>query len=360
MSMLDAVCCCVVGVLIQASRTESSRADLMLAGGAVRPPDALAGDGLPGRLADTGLYRPGSSTTIDPRNLEYVPQYPLWSDGGSKRRWIRLPEGQPIDAGNPDRWRFPVGTRFWKEFSFSSRTETRYIERRADGSFRYGTYVWNLDNTDAELAPTRGIRGLRPIGGGLRHDIPSQTDCLVCHEERGGVLGFGALQLSPDRDPLAPHRESLPAGVVDLGVLSRRGLLRAFPSGLLQTPPRVAARTPRERAALGYLFGNCANCHNSDGPLASLGLDFDVSVLPTGGTARGTLSTSVGRASRYRIHDATYSLRIAAGRPEDSTIAFRMRSQEGAARMPPLATQQQDSEGVQLIERWIREDLVTF
>ncbi len=87
---------------------------------------------LPGRLSQTGLYRAGSSTEIAPDHLPYAPQYPLWSDGASKRRWIWLPPGTQIDASDPDRWQFPIGTRFWKEFSFGERTETRYLERLSD------------------------------------------------------------------------------------------------------------------------------------------------------------------------------------------------------------------------------------
>src|SRR5688500_6556239 len=60
---------------------------------------------LPAKLSRTGLYLPGT-TVVDPRNRLFVPQYPLWSDGASKRRWIRLPEGGAIDASDPDYWRF--------------------------------------------------------------------------------------------------------------------------------------------------------------------------------------------------------------------------------------------------------------
>jgi hypothetical protein len=94
-----------------------------------------------------------------------------------------------------------------------------------------------------------------------RYAIPSRTDCLACHEGAAvPVLGFSALQLSADRDPLAPHAE--PASGTDLGALVARGLLRNLPPALLKQPPRIAAATPIERAALGYLHGNCGHCHS--------------------------------------------------------------------------------------------------
>ena len=44
---------------------------------------------------------------IDPRNLAFAPQYPLWTDGAAKRRWISLPPGTAIDASDPENWVFP-------------------------------------------------------------------------------------------------------------------------------------------------------------------------------------------------------------------------------------------------------------
>src|SRR5262245_14466067 len=61
---------------------------------------------LPRLLSETGLYLDGDTRTVDPKNLPYSPQYALWTDGATKRRWVRLPDGQRIDASNPDRWVF--------------------------------------------------------------------------------------------------------------------------------------------------------------------------------------------------------------------------------------------------------------
>ena len=88
---------------------------------------------LPQTLRETGLYADWESKRVADGNLPYSPQYPLWTDGAAKRRWIHLPAGKFIDARKPDAWEFPVGTKLWKEFSFGRRVETRYIERRASG-----------------------------------------------------------------------------------------------------------------------------------------------------------------------------------------------------------------------------------
>ena len=161
----------------------------------------------PERLQDTGLYSDWTTRTIGADKLPFSPQYPLWTDGAAKSRWMHIPPGKFIDATNPDVWRFPVGTRFWKEFRFARRAETRFIEHTRTG-WQFATYVWSEDGSEATLAPETGIRYSVPINDDVRHAIPSRTDCRACHEA-GPVraLGVTALQLSTDRDPNAPHAE---------------------------------------------------------------------------------------------------------------------------------------------------------
>src|SRR5512135_153247 len=111
---------------------------------------------LPVRLSDTGLYQRGSTTLVRAGVIAYSPQYPLWSDGTRKRRWIYLPPGTAINASHVDAWEFPVGTRLWKEFGYGGRIETRMIERLRGGAWRFASYVWNAEGTDAVLAPEDG------------------------------------------------------------------------------------------------------------------------------------------------------------------------------------------------------------
>ena len=81
----------------------------------------------PEHLADTGLYADFALRTPAPGVLTFAPQYPLWTDGAAKRRWISLPPGEAIDATDIDNWQFPIGTRLWKEFAFERAVETRFM-----------------------------------------------------------------------------------------------------------------------------------------------------------------------------------------------------------------------------------------
>ena len=255
------VACCLVALVLTglpAHRQEPLRAIAPL------PPD----------LGATGLYVPGSSAIVRPDNVPFSPQYPLWSDGATKRRWLHIPSGTFIDASRPDAWNFPPGTKVWKEFSHGRRVETRLIERLDDGTFRYATYVWNEEGTQARLAPAEGLPAL-PVSGAPRgrYVIPAESDCRACHESATApLLGVSALQLSSDRDPLAPHAEPVLPGHADLHALIARGWLRNLPAALREQAPRIAASSPVARAALGYLHANCGHCHNDNGSPAPVDL----------------------------------------------------------------------------------------
>jgi hypothetical protein len=240
------------------------------------------------------------------------------------------------------------------------------MELTSSGRWIYATYVWNEDGTDAVLASPQGIPGSHEIRGGVRHDIPGYYDCLACHEgQPSRVLGFSALQLSPDRDPLAPHAQQPVAGAIDLDDLLDRGLLRGYPEKLAMHAPRIEAPSARARAALGYLHGNCGGCHNDRGPLADLGMSLTATLSSNDGKARSrALLTAVDRPGRFRPAPCETCnlapediLRIEAGHPERSVLIARMSSRSAALQMPPLGTHLVDEEAVALLGSWIRTDL---
>lgn len=303
------------------------------------------------RLADTGLYRPGTLEIADGL-LAFSPQYTLWADGASKRRWLYLPPGAVIDARNPDAWVFPPGVRLWKEFRYDRAVETRLIERLADGSWRFSVYVWNAGGTDATLASEFGIKTL-PVAAapGGRYVVPSRTDCIACHE--GGavpVLGFSALQLSTDRDEAAAHAEPLREDDVTLTGLAERGLLVNLPPALLTSPPRGAGRTPAERAALGYLHANCGHCHNDGGAIDLVALNLSMTVA---GELSPILTTLLDVPSEKRVFG--FDRRVVAGNAPASVLALRMRSRDPHLQMPPLGTRLVDRDGLALVEAWINQ-----
>lgn len=336
----------------------------MAVGGAVRAgsADRSVPVKAPERLSETGLYDGGAAAgRIADGNLPFEPQYPLWTDGAEKARWIRLPKGTRIYAKDSGYWVFPVGTKFWKHFAFDGRkVETRMIWRARPSQWVFATYLWNEEQTEAFLAPESGVRNHYPIRAGAAHSIPGTAECLACHESGGTpILGFNALQLSDDRDPLAPHAQPLPKGALTLRTLHAADRLLPRRPDLVRHPPRLKARSPRERAVLGYLSANCGSCHNERGPLAKLGLHLQYSPYTRKNEPEVAFSTAVGVNGQYVTPgtESSQSRRIAPGRAEASAIVYRMSSRRPASQMPPLGSAIVDTEAVALIKAWIAEEL---
>lgn len=304
---------------------------------------------LPRSLRDTGLYADWTTNTVAPANRPFTPQYPLWTDGATKRRWIYLPPGTQIDASAPDAWQFPIGTRLWKEFSFGRRAETRYMERTAAG-WRYASYVWTADGSDA-LLTTRAVRTDASVAAGVQHVVPGERDCRACHANGPTpVLGFSALQLSPDRDPHAVHREPVAADAIDLTSLVTNDQLRDWPAKLVA--PRIEARSADERAALGYLHGNCGGCHRTGSAIASLGMVLEQSVIAPTQLAR---STTIDQPSKFTVPGTTAGTRIVPGDPGHSVLLARINARTALLQMPPLGSQLVDDEAITLLSRWITQ-----
>lgn len=332
-------------------------ADSATGDGEVAAADSPVTTPAPDLLRNTGLYSNFARKEINPANRRFSPQYPLWTDGAAKSRWIYLPLRTTVNTASWDRWEFPVGTKLWKEFRFGGkRIETRVIEKLepqpVQTSWRMVTYRWNENETEARLL-TAGEEnavdtGLRHDEAAVMHQIPTADDCRECHS-RGGdaALGFDALQLSADRDTNAPHGEALPGGSVTLASLSRDGLLSRAWTG---DQPRIPARSDDERASLGYLHGNCAHCHNSQGGAAFMDLRFQIGQTLLNQPA---FRTAVNiRTRMFNRRDEEFH-RITPGNTDKSCVPTRM-DQRSGDQMPPLGTGAIDPAAVTLIKRWIQ------
>ena len=231
----------------------------------------------------------------------------------------------------------------------------------ATARWRYATYVWNEQGSDATLAPARGITALpvteAPQG---RYDIPARADCTSCHEGAATpVLGFSALQLSPDRDPLAAHAQApQPRRRRPAHRSSRAGSCATCPPHCCSSRRACQPRRANERAALGYLHANCGHCHNRSGNGVPVRLTLAQSVLDGAASRADTLASAVGVAGRYRSADPTAnSALIEPQAPERSVLVARMQSRQPHLQMPPLGTRITDREGLALVQRWIHHDL---
>ena len=306
----------------------------------------------PARLSETGLFSDGAGIADGVR--PFSPQYPLWTDGASKRRWIYLPSGTAIDGRQLLEWDFPVGTRFWKEFSFGGRkVETRLLWKATRSQWVAASYVWNADGTEATLAPADGIAGVAELGAGKQHAIPSRTDCFACHgAKRTRPLGFSALQLSDDRDPLAIHGEPRPEGALSVQSLADEGLLTLGRPGQPVPRPRIATANPATRAVLGYLAANCGGCHGREGDVPAVTPFLRTEQLLTDADAVARALSERATAWQVPGHDEGTKL-VDPLAPQASALLARMRSRRPSSQMPPLGTVVRDEEAVAAVQKWI-------
>ncbi|MBL8911926.1 MAG: hypothetical protein JNM17_14630 [Archangium sp.] len=281
---------------------------------------------LPSRLSETGRFDAGV--------IEYAPAFALWSDGAEKHRAIALPPGTQIDTSDMDDWRFPKGTRLWKDFVRDGvLVETRFLIHYgdADDAWASAAYVWNGE--DAELS----LEGATNANG-TPHDVPAAGKCHGCHGGRASyVLGFSAVQLA-NADP------------------SNFDLDDAITRGLLSAPPSDAAAlrvpgTQIERAALGYLHTNCSHCHNQSRPRTAGPRCYDPR-QEFDFLLRAAELADVSQTATYRtaLIDPDVLIR---GKPEQSPLLTRMKARARSERMPPLATENVDEEAVDAIRAWV-------
>jgi hypothetical protein len=300
----------------------------------------------PLRLSQTGLYRNLATRELAPGVQPFKPQFELWSDGADKQRWVLLPAGQKIDTRNMDRWRFPIGTRLWKEFAKAGkRLETRLMFKRAEPDFNdegwdMMTFVWDDGETEATLVEG-GVASARGTG----HEVPRQIDCKRCHRtEFERPMGFSAIQLSGPGPGLRLRQ------LVEQGWLSHPP-----PSPDGYTVPGNATA----RAALGYLHANCGGCHAPD---TDTFRDIDMSLHLEVGKLSAVLQTptyltSANKATTTPKAGGRGRIRLKPGVPAESEIINRMSIRfvdPESLQMPPLGSHQIDTAGRQVVSDWIK------
>jgi glucose/arabinose dehydrogenase len=293
----------------------------------------------PTSLSDTGIFADDALREPIERAIRFEPTLPLWSNGSHKERWLLLPKGKKVDNSARDAWDYPVGTLFFKTFSYEGATperiETRVI-RRTETGYDYQVYSWLEDGSDAKLEP---LANKVPVdvtladGEKIKHTIPSGFDCRTCHESNDTVIiGFDELRLNGPRsgESGSQLRELAGAGV--------------FAESMPSEPDTVAHDDEQTREVLGYLHGNCAHCHNrSDRTMSVLSLEHDdafdnIVAVPTQGSGQA------------------HGIRVDPGSPETSVLFLAM-SGEGddpeLKAMPPVGVDVRDADAVELVRDWI-------
>jgi uncharacterized repeat protein (TIGR03806 family) len=308
----------------------------------------------PRLLSQTGAFKDTSNLVPNDKLIPYDLIVPFWSDGATKSRWISVPE-EKIKFAVTGEWIFPRGTVFVKTFELATnetnpnlkrRLETRLLVCDAIGGVYGVTYKWRADNSDADLLDTNLTETISiRTATGTRTQMwyyPSRQDCLTCHTANAGyVLGVKTRQLN--------RAFAYPSGVTDneLRAWNHLGLFDAnLDEASLNNFPKLARADDLTRSledrARSYLDANCAQCHRPRGTVAYFDARYDTPLAKQNLIDGPVLIDE--RIDNPRIIKPNDIWRSILFMRTDTTEAFKM---------PPLARNQIDEQGMNLLRQWI-------
>ena len=329
----------------------------------------------PKKLSETGIFQSVKDHQVAPGVIPYSVNAELWSDHAVKERFIAIPGNGKIGfdenvypeppPGAPAGWKFPDGTVLVKSFFMDmergnpatrKRLETRLLHFQqfpgtnevGDQYWRGYTYVWNDEQTDAELLEAGGLDKTLKIKDGDKtieqtYRFPSRAECALCHNNAAKfALGVSTLQMNRDHDY---------GGVIanQLATLDHIGLFEKPLDKKSEELPKLAnyddATQPVDVRARAYLHSNCAHCHTKwGGGNAEFKLTSTLSL-----DQLGIAGVKPGHGA-FGLKDAAL---IAPGHPEQSVILHRM-NLTALGRMPHIGSKVVHQSAAKLVEEWIK------
>ena len=314
------------------------------------------------KLSEYGFFK-GRLTDLSPAEdvIYYDLNTPLFSNYAEKLRFIKVPVGKKIVYNDTGWFDMPLGTVLIKNFYFpkdfdhseKGRTilETRLLVNEEKGWMAY-PYIWNDEQTEAFYDVAGEKKMISYIKDGKKitthYLIPNKNQCKGCHLENKKMIpvGIAARHL---------NKEILSGDQVMQNQLLRwhnTGLLSGLPADIRAVPSNALWQNENEsleKRARSYLDINCGNCHNPKGPANTSGFFLDM--RETNPTALGVYKTPVaaGQGSGGFKYD------ILPGKPEQSILVYRMKTNDPGKAMPELGREQLHKEGIELITQWIKQ-----
>lgn len=246
------------------------------------------------KLSEYNIYQ-GAISDLNPTSSFQLYQLgsELFSDYAKKQRLIYLPPGtqmQKIDDGLPD---FPDGTILVKTFYYhkddrdhtkgSKIVETR-LPIKENGQWNVGTYLWNDNQTDAQLVTAGFNKMVNFIDQEgqpqvIAYQLPSNRACASCHNVNEVLSPIG-----PKLRNLNFPVDHAPFGSNQLNWFQGVALLDLFDVNEVSTVPNYKdTNLPLDVRARAYMDINCAHCHDSKGSSPDLNMfyAYDLSLEET-------------------------------------------------------------------------------
>jgi uncharacterized repeat protein (TIGR03806 family) len=328
----------------------------------------------PRKLSETGIFASTKDHVVAPGVIPYSVNAQLWGDHAWKERFMAIPGTGQIgfdeitypqpSPGAPPGWRFPDGTVLVKTFGMEmergnpksrKRLETRLLHfQQFPGTQEYGdqywrgyTYIWNDDQTDAELLDANGADKLLKVKVGNQtveqnYRFPSRAECTLCHTNAAKfALGVSTMQMNRNHNYGAVVANQL-ATLEHIGLFTKK--LPAEPAQLPKLADYHDESVPLETRARSYLHSNCAHCHMKWG-----GGNAEFKLLSTLGVKDMGIVNVPAAHGTFGIPGAKL---LVPGEPEKSIVYYRM-TKTGLGRMPHIGSRVVDEQAVQLVRNWI-------
>ncbi|MCB0589150.1 MAG: hypothetical protein KDD06_27925, partial [Phaeodactylibacter sp.] len=293
--------------------------------------------------------------------LPYEPITPLFSDYAYKSRFVWMPKGLQATVNGEGVIEFPDHSVLIKNFYYPAdfrepdkgwdMVETRLLVKRR-GSWEAFTYVWNEEDTDAELnvvGDFRKVSWTNEAGRAraVEYAVPNKNQCKSCHNRNKELLPIGP------RVRYLNKAFSYPDGSAanQLAKWQQAGILAAG-SWAEQFAPLPDWDDPQsgttEERALAYLEVNCGHCHNPEGPAHTTGTYLTSDFQDEKGKLGVCKSpVAAGKGSGGRLFG------IAPGQPDSSILVYRMESDDPGVMMPEIGRAAPHEEGIALVREWI-------
>ncbi len=318
-------------------------------------------------LSSSGLWTDIKNRKPAPGVATYELNASMWADGAQAEYLLAIPndrrasfyqDEQPTIDWFKTKVKYPIGTVLAKTYTIQVRPgeessrialETQISHLNAIADWRYYSYRWNDDQSDAILVPADGSQRSVALHSEdpkqpnpkLVWNFPSRSQCRTCHTTWAGEsLGMLEAQLRKPREKSDSWRTLIQQGFVALGQEKQPATDERF---TCMASPDNSAASLNVRAR-SYLHVNCAHCHMF-GAVGSSNLD-----MPFSKTLADTKSVDMPpMKGDYGFRNAKL---IAPGSPAQSLILYRM-AKSGTGRMPHIGSHCVDEKGVQLIHDWI-------
>jgi uncharacterized repeat protein (TIGR03806 family) len=315
---------------------------------------------LPALLSQTGAFKDMARLTPFDGLVPYDINVPFWSDGAAKARWMALPNEDGKPAGKigfrPDgEWSFPKGTVFVKDFQLAvdetrpevkRRLETRLLVCDANGGVYGVTYKWRADDSDADLLDTNLSETIvSKTATGTRTQTwyyPSRQDCLVCHTARAGlVLGVKTRQMNRDFEYPSGRADNQLRAWNHIGLFEPKLDEGEIPKYASLARGDDTGRSLEDRAR-SYLDANCAYCHRPGGTVAYFDARYDT-----------PLKQQNLIAGQILLDEGIDGARAIAPNDIWRSLIYMRASSLDAIKMPQLAHNAMDEQGMRLLRQWI-------